>query len=168
VSALYLLSIWLHIIAASIWIGGTIFLAAVLVPMIRRPEYRAFAPAMLQSAGERFRKIGWASLLVLMATGVTNLAFRRFAWTDVATPQGWNSRFGQTLAEKLLVVATIMVLSLAHDLWVGRRATAAWLANPSSEETRRLRRQASWIGRINLLLSLIAAALGVMLVRGRP
>lgn len=166
--ALYLLSIWLHVIAASIWIGGTIFLAAVLVPMIRRPEYRAFAPAVLQSAGERFRKIGWASLLVLMVTGVANLTFRRFAWTDVGDPHGWNSRFGETLATKLVVVATIMVLSLAHDLWVGRRATAAWQADPSSEESRRLRRQASWIGRVNLLLSLIAAALGIMLVRGRP
>jgi hypothetical protein len=28
--------------------------------------------------------------------------------------------------------------------------------------------QASWIGRLNLLLSLVVVALGVMLVRGSP
>jgi cytochrome c biogenesis protein CcdA len=37
---------------------------------------------------------------------------------------------------------------------------------PDSEAARRLRRCASWFGRINLLLGLILVALGVYLVRG--
>ncbi len=167
-SVLYFLSIWLHIVAATIWIGGTVFLAAVLVPMIRRSEYRTLAPAMLQWAGERFRKVGWASLLALFVTGLVNLTFRQFPWTDMGNPQGWAGPFGQILILKLALVMTIIALSLVHDLWIGRRATAAWRANPASDDAKRLRRQASWIARINLLLSLIVVALGVMLVRGRP
>jgi len=165
---LYLLSIWLHLVAAAIWIGGTIFLAAVLVPMIRRPEYRAQAPAILIWAGGRFRGIGWASLAILAVTGVFNLIYRRFLWLDLDTPRGWGSPFGHILAAKLVAVATIVGLSLVHDVVVGPRAAAAMRASPGSAEAQRLRRVASWIGRVNLLLSLIVLALAVMLARGLP
>jgi uncharacterized membrane protein len=159
VRAVHLLLVWLHIVAAMVWVGGTIFLAAVFVPMLRRPEYRTLAPAMLQWAGERFRKIGWATLLTLIATGTANLTSRQVVW---------GSAFGRVLTIKLALVGAIIALSLLHDLWIGRRATAAWRANPASDDARRLRRQASWIGRINLLLSLVVVALAVALVRGLP
>lgn len=168
VRALYFLSIWLHLIAAAIWIGGTVFLATVLVPMIRRPEYRSMAPTILQWAGERFHRVGWASLLVLIVTGLFNLAYRQFPWADVGNPLGWTSPFGQILILKLVLVAMILALSVVHDAVIGPRATAAWRQDPTSERAQRIRQQASWIGRINLLLSLIVVALGAMLVRGRP
>jgi uncharacterized membrane protein len=39
----YLISIWLHIMATVAWVVGTIFLVIVLVPAIRRPEFRGIA-----------------------------------------------------------------------------------------------------------------------------
>lgn len=52
---LYLVSVWLHIVAAMTWIGGMIFLVAVLVPMLRRPERRAQAAELFGILGVRFR-----------------------------------------------------------------------------------------------------------------
>jgi len=39
----YLLAVSLHILAACVWIGGMVFLAAVLLPVLREPEYRGAA-----------------------------------------------------------------------------------------------------------------------------
>ena len=44
----YLLSVWLHIMAAIVWVGGTIFLVVVLVPAIRRPEFGGIASALIR------------------------------------------------------------------------------------------------------------------------
>jgi len=69
---------------------------------------------------------------------------------------------------KLFLVAIILVASAYHDFFVGPQATVAWQATPTSPDARRLRWQARWLGRMNLLLALIVVALAVMLVRGRP
>ncbi len=75
---------------------------------------------------------------------------------------------GRALGVKLLLVAVILVFSALHDFLIGPRATALGRADPTSPEAIRVRRQASWIGRLNLLLGLVVIALGVVLVRGWP
>ena len=163
---LYLLSVWLHILSAVIWIGGTIFLVLVLVPAIRRPEYREVAANLIQETGARFRRISWICLGLLVLSGTFNLASRGFGWADLWSGRLWQGSFGRTLGIKLLLVATILVLSALHDFVIGPRARMLWQTNPGAPETLRLRRQAGWVGRMNLLLALIVVALGVMLVRG--
>lgn len=164
--ALYLLSVWLHILAAIVWIGGTIFIVLVLVPATRLPEYRSIAPRLIQWTGARFRLIGWICLGLLILSGVFNLAYRGFGWADVWSGRLWQGAFGRTLGIKLLLVAVILVFSALHDFVIGPRARAMWETSPGAPETLRLRRQAGWIGRINLLLALVVVALGVALVRG--
>lgn len=166
--ALYLLAVWLHILAAAAWIGGMLFLVLVLVPVTRRPAFREGAAALVEAVGRRFRWVGWVALGLLIASGVVQVAYRGFVWADVWSGRLWQGPFGQTLGVKLLLVAAILLLSALHDFGVGPLATAAWQAEPGAPEARRLRRQAAWIGRVNLLLGLAAVALGVLLVRGWP
>ena len=162
----YLLLVWLHLVAAMVWIGGTLFIVLVLVPMLRRPEWQGQAAQLVQTIGHRFRQVSWSVLLVLLATGVSNLFLRGFSLSTLGEATFWTSAFGRILAWKLALVGLILGLSMAHDLWVGPRATAAWRVDPSARETVRLRRAASWMGRVNLLLGLVVVLLGVMLVRG--
>jgi len=166
--ALYLLSVWLHILAAATWIGGMIFVAVVLIPVTRRPEVHSVASSLVHWTGVRFRLVGWICLGLLILSGVFNLAGRGFRWADLWTGRVWTSSFGQTLGIKLILVALILLASALHDFVIGPRATALWQENPASQEALRLRRRAGWLGRINLLLALGVTALGVMLVRGFP
>lgn len=166
--ALYLLSVWLHILTATLWIGGMLFLAFVLVPVIRRLKDREAAVALVHETGVRFRFVGWGCLGLLLLTGIVNLISRGFGWRDVWSGRILEGPFGQALGLKLLLVAIILLISLLHDFVVGPQATALGQVNPASPRAVRLRRQASWLGRLNLLLAFAVVALGVMLVRGWP
>ncbi len=160
------LFVWLHILAATAWLGGMLFLALVLVPVVRRPEYREHASRLVHLTGVRFRTVGWICLIALAATGFANLWFRGIGWTALTNAGFWASPFGSLLGWKLGIVAAVLALSAYHDFVVGPRATAAGEADPGSASALALRRRASWMGRLNLLLALAAVALGVLLVRG--
>ena len=84
------------------------------------------------------------------------------------SPHLWRSQFGHTLGVKLSLVALTFLLSAVHDFVIGPKATRIGRLEPNSPQAHRLRRQAAWMGRFNLLMGLIIVALGVMLVRGRP
>ncbi|HEY8368701.1 MAG TPA: DUF4149 domain-containing protein [Thermodesulfobacteriota bacterium] len=164
----YLLAVWLHILAVVVWLGGMAFLVLVFVPIVRKPELRAQAPALFHLLGTRFRPVGWACLITLLVTGTIQLGYRGYGWEDLWTGRLFAGPLGHALALKLAIVAVILVLSAVHDFVVGPRATVAALPGASAEARERLRRQASRLGRTTFVLALVATALGVVLVRGLP
>jgi len=164
-SGLYLFSVWLHILAAAVWIGGMAFLVLVLVPVARAPEHRDVFSSLMHRTGTRFRWVGWLCLGVLVATGFVNVAFR-FGWAELWSPEMWQTSFGRILVVKLVVVALVLLLSVIHDFAVGPRAMTLWRENPAAIATLRLVGTARWLGRMNFLLALIVVGLAVMLVRG--
>ncbi|MBI5096420.1 MAG: DUF4149 domain-containing protein [Nitrospirae bacterium] len=159
---LYLLFVWLHILASAVWIGGMVFLSIILVPVSRRPEYHGVASSLIHGTGVRFRTVGWICLGALLLTGMFNLHYRGIGWTVL----GGGDAYGLVLAMKLLLVLVIFLISALHDFLIGPRAMRLWQADSSSPESRRLRRLASLMGRSNLVLALLAAAFGVLIVRG--
>jgi len=147
---LYLLSVWVHILAATVWIGGMLFLVLVVVPWLRKGA-RPDAAVFLRETGERFRNVGWICFVVLLITGTFNLWVR-----------------GTTVVVKLSAFFLVLMVSSIHDFVIGPRATRAIAADAGSTEAQVQRRRASVLGRVNVLLALILVAAGVMLVRGVP
>ncbi|HVJ89582.1 MAG TPA: DUF4149 domain-containing protein [Labilithrix sp.] len=166
--ALYLFSVWLHIIAAMTWIGGMLFLVTVIVPMLRQPSMRDRAMELFHMLGVRFRRVGWIAIFSLLVTGVFNLLRRGYELHQVWTGAVFAGTWGHLLAGKLLLVALIVISSALHDFYVGPTATRLAREGASPERRERLRRLASWMGRTTLLLALAVVAIAVMLVRGTP
>lgn len=163
---LYVALVFTHVLAAIVWLGGTLFFALVLAPVMRRPENRAAAPALVHATGLRFRTVGWTSIGVLMTTGVLILGMRGYRVSHLFDGTLFSGPFGHVLAAKLLLVALIVAVSAYHDFVAGVRATRAWAADPESSEALRHRRLAGRLGRLTALLSLGVVALAVMLARG--
>lgn len=162
--------VYIHILAAITWIGGMLFLAFVLVPALRSesPQVRA---AMMGTVGRRFRTVGWIAIAVLLVTGVWNLHNRALPWRTIFSGDLFAGRFGHILAAKLLAVAAIMAASAVHDFVLGPASTRAGRERATAAGARRaerLRRTASWLGRVNALLALVIVGLAVALVRGLP
>lgn len=163
---LYLVSVWLHILAAMTWLGGMLFLVTVLVPMLRRPEMRARAVEMFHAIGVRFRLVGWIALATLVVTGVLNVMFRGYRLSDLFDGTAYAGPWGHTLAAKLAFVALVLTFGAVHDFWLGPAATRLARENAPPEQRERYRRGASLLGRASLLLALVIVALAVKLVRG--
>jgi len=165
--ALYVASVFLHILAAIIWMGGMFFLILVVVPWLRSGN-RQTAGTLLRDTGLRFRTVGWACLGTLLATGTFNLWVRRVRLSDLVAPEWIGTPFGRTVVLKLTLFTVVIALSVVHDFVVGPRATRALQQDPGGTDALRLRRTASWMGRLNALLALALVYLGVVLVRGWP
>lgn len=163
---LHLLSIWIHVISAIVWIGGSVFLALILVPAMRQSEHRGVAASIVSWTGRRLRTIGWICFGLFIVTGAINLGYRGYTWSDLVDGSLFAGPFGDTLAVKLIIFVLILILSAVHDFYVGPKATALMREDLRSSHARKLRRAASWFGRLNLLLALVVVFLGVMLARG--
>ena len=128
--------LFLHVLAATIWVGGQIALAA-LVPVARR----AGGVETTRALARRFQLVAWPAFVVLLATGVWNL-FAVHAGDQ-------SSAYLTTLMVKLALVAVSGAGALGHTMLARRRpALGGMLAG------------------LALLAALAATFLGVMLANG--
>lgn len=91
--------LFLHVLAATIWVGGQITLAA-LVPVLRR-----LGADIPRAAARRFNQVAWPAFGVLVVTGIWNIAAVR------ATVTG---SYETTLIIKLIVVVISGVTAALH------------------------------------------------------
>ena len=108
------LLVWLHVLAAVSWIGGTIFLSVVLVPVLRREPFASQRALLFRTIARRFRAVVWGAIAVLLFTGPPLLHQRGIS---IADPSGWP----MTLVAKLGLVTILLLLTLTHDLILGPR-----------------------------------------------
>jgi len=152
-NTLYHISVWLHIIGISFWIGGMLFLPMVLLPAIKNhPDRRN----LLMQTGLKFRFFGYIILTLLLVTGISNMFLRGIdvSWKFLIT-----SKYGKLVITKFILFLFILTISLIHDVQARKRLS-------SEEEKKRFRTIAQWSGRILLIVSLIMAYIGVVLSRG--
>jgi uncharacterized membrane protein len=159
-SPLWLASLSIHLLAAVAWIGGMIFLAFVLAPIIRGEHVTAQHVALFRSAARRFRVVAWLSILSLVLTGPFLLQAKTIA---LGVPSDWPAVF----RIKIGLVALLLLLTIVHDLYLGPRA--AHLAKiPVADRTpfdRMLITTGRWLARLSLLVALGVVVAAVVLAR---
>jgi putative copper export protein len=163
---LHLLSIWLHILAATIWIGGMAALGLLLVPLLRRERFQDVARPLLYASALRFRWIGWGALGILIVTGLVNVRAQGVTWSTWLEPSFWGTAWGAALGWKLVIVTLTLGMSAVHDFHFGPKAIRLMKNAPESPEAERMRWWSSWVGRLTLLLSLAILWFAILLPRG--
>ncbi|SHK25262.1 DUF4149 domain-containing protein [Thermocrinis minervae] len=141
------LVLFVHIILASLWVGGMLFLVFVVSPYIRKLPIRDQA---FQEVGKRFSFYGtFGALFLLFVTGLGNihyiLGFENIL--DFSNP------YTKTLWEKIGLFVFVVIVSLVHDLYFGKKAI----------ESKFHRFMARVLGFINLVLSLLIVFLAAKL-----
>ena len=101
--------LFLHVLAATIWVGGQITLA-VLVPVLRR-----LGAEIPRAAARRFNQVAWPAFGVLVITGIWNIA---------AVRGQIHGSYETTLVVKLIVVAISGLTAALH----ARARKPAWIA----------------------------------------
>lgn len=100
--------LFLHVLGATVWVGGQIALAAVI------PVVRQFAGAdAVRATARRFQQVAWPAFVLLIATGVWNLFAVKVG--DAS------SSYLTTLMVKLLLVGISGAAAAGHTMVARRR-----------------------------------------------
>ncbi len=144
---LYLISVFIHIICAVIWLGGMFSLILFFIPLRKEPYFLE----VVHKLGEQFRFIGWIILPLLLITGLFNLIYRGFDFS-------FSSSYNKIIWLKIFLFLVIIVISAIHDFYIGPRATRT--------KDKKLLNYSRTIGRINFILAIIMVIIGIIIVRG--
>jgi putative copper export protein len=106
------LRLTLHVLAASIWVGGQIVLMGLVRPS------RDLGPNAAQVLARAFARLAWPAYAVLVLTGFWNLS--TFHWADQSS--AWKA----VLIAKLVVVALAGLGVLLHGRATSGAARALW------------------------------------------
>jgi putative copper export protein len=106
------LRLFLHIVAATVWVGGQLTLAALV------PTLRALGSEAPRAVARRFNQVAWPAFAVLVLTGIWNIV----AESDKQSHPGYQA----TLGVKLALVIFSGVSAFLHTRARTRTGLAAW------------------------------------------
>lgn len=91
--------LFLHVLAATVWVGGQLTLAALV------PALRTVGAEVPKAAANAFNRVAWPAFAVLIATGV---------WNIIAERDKDHGAYHVTLIVKLAVVAASGITAYLH------------------------------------------------------
>ena len=145
-----------HLLAATVWVGGTVALVFVGVPAIRTLEGEARARA-LRSLGRRWRPLGWGAMAVAILSGLW-ISDEHGAFTRDAL----DTEFDRWLIVKSALVVLLVAGALVHDFVLGPRLQRELRDGvPAAPRTRRRLVVVGWF---TFALTLAVPVLGVVVL----
>ena len=145
--------LFLHVLAATVWVGGQISLGVIIPALRPRPDDAdpEAARVRIRAVAQRFQVAAWIAFAVLLVTGIWNLQALHVA--------DQSSEWLATLFVKLACVALSGLGAAIHILVAAPRVRAA-----RTEDERR--RAAAFSGAcegVSVLFAVAALFLGVVL-----
>ena len=103
--------LFLHVIGATIWVGGQLVFAA-LVPVLKKKD-----SALPKIVAHQFNKIAWPAYGLLILTGMWNMA---------SLPKEVPSNYSAFLGVKMTVVIFSAVAAILHSRAKSTKGMAMW------------------------------------------
>jgi putative copper export protein len=103
--------LFLHVIGATIWVGGQLVFAA-LVPVLKKKD-----AALPKLVAHQFNKIAWPAYGLLLITGMWNMA---------SLPKEVPSNYSAFLGIKMTVVIFSAVAAILHSRAKSAKGMAMW------------------------------------------
>jgi len=152
--------VWIHLTAATFWVGGMLFLSLVAVPLLKKDPDPSSAQRGFINLARRFRTLVWVALSLLIVTGSMLLPHQ----VDFSAPFG---EWPPAVLIKLTLVILLILLSLAHEQIIGlKERTLEFKATSELTVVKKLLlRFSPIIGRLTLLLGLAILFAAVFMVR---
>jgi len=140
---------WLHILAATVWVGPQIFLFLAAVPAVRTIDDLKQRTQVMRTLTRRFGYLAGAALVVLVVTGIGNM-YEEDIELDVLFDRNWGTIFEVKMT---LLIATVL-LTAVHAFFIGPRLLDLQESASSEAELAPTRRISIIVSAVNLLLAL--------------
>lgn len=156
------LLVWAHLLAASVWVGGSIFIGAVLAPLLKKMyDSPAERIRLMVAVGRRFNVLALPALGVLIATGIYN------ARAAVSDPSLLSTEWGAYLSVKVALVAALLGVFAVHVRMLGGGVEKDIASGRlSGDRLRSLRRRIIILGEAAVVLSVAILFMAAALATG--
>lgn len=154
---------WIHLVSASIWVGGSLFIGVVISPLLKTMSTSLEERLQFMiKVGRRFNKIAIPSLIVLIGTGIYNsIAF--LSKPDLLL----SSDYGNFLTVKIILVVALILAYAVHVRIIRKDVEEKIISKQLSEnQIQKLRKKIIILGEVTIILSVAVLFMAALLDAG--
>ena len=141
---------WIHLTSAAIWVGGSLFIGAVLAPILKTMSYSLEERLQIMiRVGRRFNKIAIPSLIILIGTGIYN-SYSFFNNFELL----FSTSYGNLLTIKIILVMALIITYIIHVRIIRKDIEEQIMSKKMSEQQiKKLRSKIIILGEIIVIIS---------------
>ena len=154
---------WIHLVAAAIWVGGSLFIGIVFSPLLKTMTNSIEERMQIMiRVGRRFNKVAVPSLIVLMATGLYS-SHVLLSKPDLLVA----TSYGTFLIIKILLVIALIITYIIHVRVIRKDIEDKIMSNQMPEhQIQTLRKKIIILGEITVVLSIAILFFAALLDAG--
>jgi len=154
---------WIHLISSAIWVGGSLFIAVVFVPVLKTMSSSVEERLQIMvKVGRKFNKIAMPSLMILIGTGIFN-SHQILSRPDFL----FSTTYGILLVIKIILVAALLASFVVHVRIIRKDVEQKIMEKQLSEvQIVRLRKKIIVVGQLTVGLSLAILLIAALLDAG--
>ncbi len=142
---------WIHLVAAAIWVGGSIFIGIVFSPILKTISTSTEERIQIMiKVGKRFNKIAVPSLIILMITGLYN------SHLLLGKPELlMTTSYGIFLTVKIVLVIALIITYAVHVRVIRKEVEDQIMSKQMpTKQIQKLRKKIIILGEITVVLSI--------------
>jgi len=154
---------WIHLVSAAIWVGGSLFIGAVLTPILKKMSISLEERIQIMiKVGRQFNKIAVPSLIILIATGLYNSSF------VLSNPDLlFSTSYGSFLFIKIILVIVLIIAFVAHIRIIRKEIEDKIMSKEMTEiQIQKLRKKMIILGEIIVIISVAILFFAALLDAG--
>ena len=151
---------WIHLTSAAIWVGGSLFIGAVLAPILKTMSFSLEERLQIMiKVGRKFNKIAIPSLIILIVTGIYNSVsfFNNYEML-------FSTNYGNLLTIKIILVIAIIIAYIIHIRIIRKDVEEKIISKQLTEkQIQTLRKKIIILGEVIVVLSIVVLFLAALL-----
>ncbi|MFB5645578.1 MAG: DUF4149 domain-containing protein [Nitrosopumilaceae archaeon] len=154
---------WIHLVSAAVWVGGSLFIGAVLAPLLKKMSMPLEERIqMMVLVGRRFNKIAVPSLIILIVTGIYN------SQQIITNPDSLlATSYGSFLLVKIILVIALIITFIVHVRIIRKEVEQKILSKEMTEkQIQKLRKKIIILGEIIVVISVAVLFFAALLDTG--
>lgn len=154
---------WIHLVSAAVWVGGSLFIGAVLAPLLKKMSMSLEERIqMMVQVGRRFNKIAVPSLIILIITGLYN------SQQVFTNPENLlATSYGSFLLIKIILVIALIIAFIIHVRIIRKDVEEKIISKKmTDDQIQKLRKKIIILGEIIVIISVAVLFFAALLDAG--
>ena len=154
---------WVHLVSAAVWVGGSLFIGAVLAPLLKKMSMPLEERIkMMVQVGRRFNKIAVPSLIILIVSGLYN------SQQVFTNPENLlATSYGSFLLVKIILVIALIIAFIVHVRIIRKDVEEKIISKKmTDDQIQKLRKKIIILGEIIVIISVAVLFFAALLDAG--